>query len=251
MFGKLFGKGGTNPPPPPKFPYPLETVHGSKAFATFERLLKEGKGAPVIVGDDEALTRIANVMEFNTEDGRSPVSVLQAAQGLAFPESLRAAHAEEMRKIREKYPDIEEDEEPEVGTWPRVLLPGPSGPAVPYGTLTRLAHPRVHIALIPTADRTEIPAYLLWGNWNACPAPEQHVAALRSWRERYGAELVSMSDDVVELRVTRRPKDRDEAMALAREHYLYCNDTVDQGTGDLATLAASLMASDWWQFWWD
>jgi hypothetical protein len=74
---------------------------------------------------------------------------------------------------------------------------------------------------------------------------------LRSWHDRYGAELVSMGADTVELRVTRRPASRDEALALAREHYAYCSDTVDQGTQDLATLAAMLMASDWWFFWWD
>jgi hypothetical protein len=40
-------------------------------------------------------------------------------------------------------------------------------------------------------------------------------------------------------------------LRLAREHYLYCNDVVDQGTNDLSTLAALLAASDWWYFWWD
>jgi hypothetical protein len=60
-----------------------------------------------------------------------------------------------------------------------------------------------------------------------------------------------MGADTVELRVRRRPGSRDEALALAREHYAYCNDTVDQGTKDMATLAANLMGSDWWFFWWD
>ena len=31
----------------------------------------------------------------------------------------------------------------------------------------------------------------------------------------------------------------------------YCPDIVDQGTDNLATLAAILMVSDWWFFWWD
>ena len=30
-----------------------------------------------------------------------------------------------------------------------------------------------------------------------------------------------------------------------------CNDIIDQGMGSYRALAAGLMASDWWFFWWD
>jgi Domain of unknown function (DUF4253) len=79
------------------------------------------------------------------------------------------------------------------------------------------------------SSQTAIPAYLRWGGWNDCPAPEYHVAAMRSWRDRYEAELVGMSSDTINLRVSRRPKTRDKALALAREHYVYCSDIIDQG----------------------
>jgi hypothetical protein len=95
------------------------------------------------------------------------------------------------------------------------------------------------------------PAYLRWGNWNGCPAPEYHVAAFRSWRDRYGAELVGLSHDVVNIHVRRRPKTRGEALDLGRQQYLYCSDIVDQGVGTLNALAAALMEHDWWYFWWD
>ncbi len=55
----------------------------------------------------------------------------------------------------------------------------------------------------------------------------------------------------MDLRVTRRPQSRAEALELAREHYIYCNDIVDQGLGTLSALAACLMANDLWEFWWD
>jgi hypothetical protein len=110
---------------------------------------------------------------------------------------------------------------------------------------------KVHIALIPTDDWTTIPAHLQWGGWNACPHPEFHVAALRSWRDRFGAELVGLSRDTLELRVSRRPQTREAALELAREQYAYCNDIVDQGVGTLSVLAADLMADPWWFFWWD
>jgi hypothetical protein len=105
--------------------------------------------------------------------------------------------------------------------------------------------------LVPTDDWTTVPAHLRWGGWNACPAPEYHIAALRAWRDRFGAELVGLAFDTMNLRVARRPQTRPEALDIAREQYLYCSDIVDQGVGTLSALAATLMASDWWFFWWD
>ncbi|HSG35259.1 MAG TPA: DUF4253 domain-containing protein, partial [Sphingomonadaceae bacterium] len=97
----------------------------------------------------------------------------------------------------------------------------------------------------------EVPAYLRWGGWNACPPPEVHVAALRSWNERYGAELVGISGDALNLRVSSRPQTKEEATELAFEQFYYCADIVDQGVGTIANLAATLEAQDWWFFWWD
>jgi hypothetical protein len=96
-----------------------------------------------------------------------------------------------------------------------------------------------------------MPAYLHWGQWNGCPAPEYQIAALRSWRERFGAELVGLSRDVMNVRVQSRPPTREVALELAREQYVYCSDIVDQGVQTLSALAAVLMESDWWYFWWD
>ena len=78
-----------------------------------------------------------------------------------------------------------------------------------------------------------------------------HVAVHRKWREEYGAQIVGISGDTINMRVSRRPATREEALALAREQFLYCSDLVLQGTETLEVLAASLMESDWWYFWWD
>ncbi|HEX7587301.1 MAG TPA: DUF4253 domain-containing protein [Anaerolineae bacterium] len=93
--------------------------------------------------------------------------------------------------------------------------------------------------------------YLRWGNWKDCPAPEYHVAALRSWRDRFGAELIGSGHDVMNIGVRRRPTNRAEALDLAREQYSYCSDIVEQGVGSLSALAAALMEHDWWFFWWN
>jgi hypothetical protein len=107
------------------------------------------------------------------------------------------------------------------------------------------------LVVLPTDDWTTIPAYLNWGNWNGCPAPEYHIAALRPWRDPFGAELIGLSHDVMNIRVKRRPETRNAALDLAREQYVYCSDIVDQGVETLSALAAVLMQSDWWYFWWD
>jgi hypothetical protein len=140
--------------------------------------------------------------------------------------------------------------EPPVGDWPGDVAVGETGLTL-ADRLDRKPLDKVHILLIPTTESAAVPAYLRWGGWNECPAPEYHVAALRSWHERYGAELVGIGGDVLNLRVTRRPRSREEALALAREMYLYDEDIVSQGTETFAMLGAALMASDWWFFWWD
>jgi hypothetical protein len=142
------------------------------------------------------------------------------------------------------------DLEPEVGSWP-LVAPAGAGLSVANDILSGRPHAKLHIVLLPASSAEEAPAYLRWGGWNACPPPEYHVAAFRSWRERYGAEVIGMSGDVLNIRVQRRPATRAEALDLAREQYVYCSDLIDQGVATLSNLAAALMADDWWYFWWD
>lgn len=74
---------------------------------------------------------------------------------------------------------------------------------------------------------------------------------MKSWQERFGAEVVCMSGDVLELRVLLPPNDQTSALALAREHYVYCPDIVVQGTQTLEALAAERLRATTWFFWWD
>lgn len=74
---------------------------------------------------------------------------------------------------------------------------------------------------------------------------------MRYWRDRYGARIASMTDDVVEFTVDAPPSTQQQAYALAWEQYAYCADIVDQGTQTLSNLAAGLIDADAWFFWWD
>ena len=107
------------------------------------------------------------------------------------------------------------------------------------------------ISAIAAADPAEIPAVLGWGGWNACPEPAVHVALLRHWRETHGAELAGISEDILELRVARPPRTREDALALARDLDAYSPDVVDQGLETVANLGSTLLDSPVWFFWWD
>jgi hypothetical protein len=74
---------------------------------------------------------------------------------------------------------------------------------------------------------------------------------MKYWQERYGAEVVGVTHDVVEMLISRPPRTRAQALELAREQCLYCSDIVLQGTNTLDVLAASLLDGTTWFFWWD
>lgn len=276
------------------FPFPVVKVSGAEAAAAFERIKREGKDTPVILGGDEGFARMAEVFHesWPVDMRRTPATILSVASAIRHPQDLAGWEQASMRKAAEhledsfaKIPDDrlplmeeggrrlppsevrsrmaqqqkqllesvtnEQQTEPDMGDWPDGAAQPQSGPSSARDILTGSFFETVYIARLPTRDWTEAPAYLNAGGWNACPPPEFHVAAFRSWRDRYGAELVSMAGDVVEIRTTRAPATRDDALNLAREMYRYCPDVIDQGFPGLAPLAAQLMAGGWWFFWWD
>jgi hypothetical protein len=231
--------------------YERVTARGEQALTEWERLKSTGRDWPVVIGSDEDLERIAE--QFSVGDAsvfgtaipwdrpRSPAEILAVAERTEFPDDLR------------KWPGASQPEDlsAPVGEWPS--LPDVNIPGLTIATdiVKERFLEKVYILLLPAKHGWGVPAYLRWGNWNACPPPEYHCAALRKWHGRYGAELVGISGDTLNLRVTSRPGTREEAMALAREQYQYCPDIVDQGVGSISALAATRMATDWWYFWWD
>jgi hypothetical protein len=74
---------------------------------------------------------------------------------------------------------------------------------------------------------------------------------MKHWLEAFGAELVGMNGDTVEMFAKRPPSTRQEALELAEEQFLYCEDIVTQGTQTIEALAAGLCGSNIWYFWWD
>lgn len=266
------------------FPFERVETTGERALAEWEQLQGAGRGVPVVIGGDDDLSTLMDPFSLPAELRGTVQDVLDAAGRVHFPEDLASKRAaeeaearERLRKAIEGAPDVplptmteidangnrrdlNRDETiaailrgfdaPKVGGWP-AEAPGSPQLSVAFDLRSGKQLQKVHIALIPTDDWTTVPAYLLWGGWNKCPGPEYHVAALRSWRDRFGAELVGLSHNTMNLRVARQPQTRSAALDLAREHFVYCNDIVGPGTETLSQRAATLMASNWWFFRWD
>jgi Domain of unknown function (DUF4253) len=108
------------------------------------------------------------------------------------------------------------------------------------------------IGLIQARHGYEVPGLLSWqGAVNSGLDGALHVAVLRSWHERYGAELVTLAFDQIELLVPRPPREPAAIAQVAVEMYGYCPDLVSQGAGTVEALANEDVARRCWSFWWD
>jgi hypothetical protein len=108
------------------------------------------------------------------------------------------------------------------------------------------------IGLIPARHGWEVPGLLSWqGAVNYDLDGAHHVAVLRHWQQRYGAELVTLTRDYIELLVARPPRDPATTVQVAVELLGYCPDLDVQGTGMVAVLANELVPHRRWSLWWD
>lgn len=105
---------------------------------------------------------------------------------------------------------------------------------------------------VPTTKPWELVAYVPFGGWNACPEAETMMAVCRYWYERYGAIPVTISHDVMEMRISA-PIAAQDAMEVAEGHFAFCPDRVTECTETMTVseLAACIAVSRIWYFWWD
>ncbi|MFJ9605965.1 DUF4253 domain-containing protein [Kitasatospora sp. NPDC101176] len=77
------------------------------------------------------------------------------------------------------------------------------------------------------------------------------AAVLADWERRFGAQVVQVGFDTLDLSVAAPPTTPAEALRVAAEHTALCPDLVFQGTGALTAYAEELVGSHHWSFWWD
>lgn len=209
-------------------------VRGVNALPWIEaqrRQFAAGHGPyPFLIGDDEDLRRLLADIAPPADGGRA---VLDAAAAIDAGAWLKP-------RARRRKP-----------AWPREAAAPRTTPSSLFDPATQRLKPVLHVGLVDLADPCDLFARLGWGGGNDCPTPAVHVALHRHWRDRFGAEPLAVSSDVIDCRVARPPATRDDALALALSHEAYCPDVVEQGTGSAARLGASLLAAPYWSFWWD
>jgi len=215
------------------------SVAGKDSVSTWRRLRQSAPGLgfwPVIFGEPKNVERICEV--FATPDAESPAEAIRLASEVDVQEFFRG-RAEEFSG------------EGSCGEWPKDVE-GMTDFTIPRKILQPdQFHETVVIGLVPASHSWELPAVLSFGGWNDCPFPTDQAAVLHYWNEIYGAELMGLSGDVMELEAARKPSTKEEALKLAQEQYWFCYDIVEQGVGTIENLAGGLMASSVWYFWWD
>ncbi|MGV3662210.1 MAG: DUF4253 domain-containing protein [Prosthecobacter sp.] len=219
---------------------------------------------PVIVGEAKDALRLAEMWRETTlrhEDkrlsgcGADPAARAAADQAWEAEQTRLAAALDVAQWFAKQKKEADEFE---------LLDPTDQSEIHPAGTtpMTRLTvghdhkgrpHPEVFLASVPVpaGDSTLLPILLRTGDWNACPPAHVHTALARHWRDAYGAEIATVTADIIEYTVARPPQSDAQAAELALEQFLYCGDIVTQGVGSIATLARALRHSTRWYFWWD
>ncbi len=244
------------------FPFEYVTVKGAETGTAWAKLRQSTDTVPVVIGNDESLDALAEQYSLDdidlfangdaaakarmaaiTPPIRTLSEILTSSESISFPEGLR----------RWEGAYTEEDLTAPVGKWPADVGQNLLTPEfiAAYDLLSGRVFDQVHILKVPASNSWEVPAHLRWGGWNACPPPEYHVAALKEWNERFGAELVGINRDTIELWVESPPSDRATALQVAKDIYRYCPDSVDQGTDTIAALAGTMVMQKSWTFWWD
>jgi hypothetical protein len=86
-------------------------------------------------------------------------------------------------------------------------------------------------------------------NHNEWTAPLS--AVVRSWEDRFGARVIGLGFNTLELSVAAPPVTIRHALHVAAEHWAFCPDILFQGPGTLAGYAEEIRGKTWWSFWWD
>ncbi|MER7765794.1 DUF4253 domain-containing protein [Kitasatospora sp. NPDC096140] len=110
----------------------------------------------------------------------------------------------------------------------------------------------VRLGLVRAGGGAEALAVCGWGGpVNHVDDIAQVAAVLADWERRFGARVVEVGFDTLELSVPVPPATLAEALPLAAEHTSLCPDLVFQGSGSLTEYAEQLVGAHQWSFWWD
>jgi hypothetical protein len=133
-----------------------------------------------------------------------------------------------------------------------VEVVGPEIGVDDLASASTLLTPSLRLGLMAASRPADVPAIVGWTgaiNYYATPAPLACV--LRSWEDRFGARLLHLGFDTMDLLIERPVPSHEAALAVAAEHFAFCPDNIYQGAGSISRYAAALPGAAIWSFWWD
>jgi hypothetical protein len=107
------------------------------------------------------------------------------------------------------------------------------------------------IALIPASRPADVLPVIGWsGMANHEESTLRLTAVLRSWEDRFGAQLISIGYADLRLLVDRPPHTLEAAQRIAAEQVFLADDCIDGARG-IPEIAPRLLNGPVWTFWWD
>ncbi|TNC28112.1 DUF4253 domain-containing protein [Amycolatopsis alkalitolerans] len=108
------------------------------------------------------------------------------------------------------------------------------------------------LGLVAVERPADVPATLGWtGMIKSTDQVAAVSAVLRSWEDRFGATLVVLGFDELELSVAAPPRLQGRALVVAAEHRAFSVRSFSGQPGNLREYAASLVHKRHWRFSWD
>ncbi len=234
---------------PPGYKFDCPGAEAIDRWRKLRELFEESGYWPVILGNAKERDRVLGVVD--SEDAEPLNKILYRLATETADGWLQDRRQANLKALQDAYGDKWEKAAAGVhGDWPKQVN-ALTQFTIPFEGPRNLPKATVTIGLFPVKHCWEVPAYLNFGGWNECPDPLGHALMMKDWLEKYGAEVVGMNGDVIEMYVHKPPSTREEALKVAEQQFLYCEDIVTQGTETIERLAAGLLNNHIWYFWWD
>lgn len=103
---------------------------------------------------------------------------------------------------------------------------------------------------LPFSENYLAPLWIPMGGFNECPMPLTQSAIFRDWHHQYGAVPILVTESSWALQAESIPQTDEEALALAREHFVFCPYVLETADS-LGHYADYLKKQKIWYFWWD
>ncbi|MDR7302607.1 DUF4253 domain-containing protein [Haloactinomyces albus] len=116
----------------------------------------------------------------------------------------------------------------------------------------RFIDEETRLALVPVRRGADVLTVLGWsGAANHVSRTAGLSAMLRSWEERFGARVLRLGPDRLDISVAAPPHEAEHAAAVAAEHWTFAPDRVMQESGSIAAYAREISGRRSWSFWWE